>query len=303
MWDDTSVRVVDATEPCVLERVGDDYYMLSDVSDDFKANFAWKRHDWSTLSKELVDTCVEGLIVEVDLCQYKIPRDLSCTLKKVGENYCDANGSVHDVKRVPDDVDLIDVDMEGNFIKDRPDRVYPDSAQQIDVIRRCASTVEDVLRTFPLERVGFSNIPSAVSVSECSVSNEFNVSRAVPIPKYYGDTSGALRRSEFIKILFNSCRKRGKELISVREINVAVLANNYFVKDGNLYHLCYTPKRPYHSCGISNSPIPGYALLVLPPYSLSQELIPFFFYHGVVLLFYDPFKYAYQDDPQFRENF
>jgi len=73
MWDVDSIYRVDASGPAIFERCGETLYLLSDVK-NYHINIDYVVHDWEILSDSLIDAADKGIVVNIDMDEYKIPK-------------------------------------------------------------------------------------------------------------------------------------------------------------------------------------------------------------------------------------
>jgi hypothetical protein len=92
LWDDKSIKEVEANQPFVCEKIGDEYIVLSVVSDDFWSGVTDKVHKWSYLSKDMLDSSKEGVVLMVHDREYKVVREKTFTLQVKNKEALDSTG-------------------------------------------------------------------------------------------------------------------------------------------------------------------------------------------------------------------
>jgi len=70
------------------------------------------------------------------------------------------------------------------------------------------------------------------------------------------------------------------------------------IKDGATHKLYYDPHRRFCDEGVSSYSKRGYYFIVLKQFDYKHKIC--FFYRGVYLIYYDPYKWAYRDDNLLR---
>jgi len=164
MWDVDHIYEVQASGPARFERVKDKLYLLSDIP-DYELNMPFERHVWEVLSKPLVESAKEGVIMNIDADEYKLVRDPTVTLKVVDNvAYTATYEKIYDVV-VPDG--LYDFSAQSDYmVRERKDKLFPDSSQAVEVIRRCAVKYDDIDKYFKMasERKLFDTVRISVDL-------------------------------------------------------------------------------------------------------------------------------------------
>jgi len=167
MWEGVDIREVSTIAPFHAEKVGDTYYILNDVVGTVEAPFYFKVsgqnldyafHSWQVLSNPLIDLSKEGIVLNVNMREYKVVRELTFTLKvEDGVAYDSKKLMKYELRGVnkwlPDalyDFVLSDLGIE-RMVRIRKDRVYPDSSQQILVTRDKALAYNDLKNYFAMK--------------------------------------------------------------------------------------------------------------------------------------------------------
>jgi len=295
LWEGNTIRQIRSSHVCVYEKVGDKFFLLSDVPPTFSTEIRYSLHPWRTLDMKLMNECKEGIIVDCDLEQYKVPRDLTVTVKVCGDVYLDAHDKPlslsFDQKSKDQTTSLVDVKLDGSFVKCRPDRAYADSAQQIDVITNCAIDLRSFIKLFAVQPVGVEVTDLKMELGpKDAVIPKFNEEKVLVLSKNFGrveKTPGKVKRSEFIKQVFDAA-SAAKKPFHFSDIGV-VCANNFLhPKDGYLHSLKYSPPIIYDEGGISNVSRKGYFGLAVSSDMLPATIAHLFYYkNGVCFLFYD----------------
>lgn len=301
MWDIDEIYRVDSNYPCSFERVGDEYYILSDVPKDFKTSIRYKVNPWESLSVGLLERCQEGVIVDCDAEQYKVPRVLTVTLEWKVNRWYDSHGQEIEVPIVEDREDgFYDVTREGEVVKTRRDRAYADSRHQIQTIWDCAVVVSDILGKIPLQREGINMDECDMTIcSREDLPQIYNDKRVVPISRVFNKGENVSKRSGLIKQFFHSLQKKQSleyPLFKAVHLNLLMWNNMMFVRDGTVHVLRYMQPKVYDEDGFSNVPKIGYGLIVLDEEDVPRHVRSYFYYRsGVYMVYYDYSKWRIKE--------
>jgi len=293
MWDVDNIYPVLASGPARFERVGDKIYLLSDIP-DYQLNMPFERHSWELLSTELVDKSVEGVILNIDADEYKVVREPTVTLKVVDNQAFTANHEK--ICDVISDDGLYDFDVETNVVvRERKDRVFPDSAQALDVIRRCVVKYDDLDKYFHMnhDRRVFKDV--RINVDPLSKFMEVMNNGAIKVPhlcvrlndkpeKPVNTKISLIRRS-----LPNDPSFSNGSVTLSKDIIERLCVKHGYVKDGMLYNLGYWQPSSivqWGLQGIDNNPFKGCCCVVVD--DIPDRFKPFFCYKGLYIVYYDP---------------
>jgi len=306
MWDIANVWAIEATEPCRFERVDGKYYLLSDVSDDFEVGVLYEDNPWEFISSDLIDSSKEGIIVDIDTVQYKVPREPSVTLKVENGIAMDSGGkTIHAVATV--DNGCYDFSVNTMLpIKPRLDRVYADSAQQVEIIRRCAISLKELVLFVPVPRLRRLYKPFKIKLGSMdNFAESLNINKAVVAPNLTPKVPiRMVHRKDYVRAWLRQKEDDdGCVVINYHLLEKFFYDDYNYIRDGMLINLKYCPMNPFElSCGFANYPKKNYEYVYLK--TIDQRFAPYFAYRGRYLVFFDPLLWAlnFRDDVDYEEK-
>jgi hypothetical protein len=300
MWDEASIYPIRSSQPCRFEKIKSEYYLLSDVPPNFVVDLKYKTHEWEILSEELVMVAKEGIILDMDTVQYKIPATLTYTVE-VKDNVA-VNSRGQKVCDIGIEDGLYDVSVEKNeIVKKRDDRVYADSPDQIDVIKRCAMGLSDVKKYFYLskERKKYFGIMMKLGKND-DLIKELN-GGVVCAPNLTPRVSVELtHRKDHIRRYLASISTDGVCVMDYPGLDKIFYQDSLYVKDGMVMGLRYIPQRMYSEEDMSNYPQLGYdGALVRVEENLVRGVgncVNFLYgrERGWYLIYYDPRRWRFK---------
>jgi len=166
-WDEERISCSNFVAHGVYERMDTYYWQLSGNYTPMLNGLSVVYSNWYTLSKTLLDSSKEGVVLLIDGVEYKLPREKTITLEKIDDEYYDREKKKYEVVGSGGD-GFSDFIVRGNklcFFKTRLDKSMADTSKAINFIIHKMAVVSDILNLFP------SQLPSKVekiTVEKCS---------------------------------------------------------------------------------------------------------------------------------------
>jgi len=232
------------------------------------------------LNRELYESAEEGLILGIDVDEYKIVRHPTITLNVVDNVGFDSEGNyICNMKSYVSD-NMYDVDpVTLDVIRERPDKVYSDSPKVIEDMKGVIS-YKEFLNMSVLNPVR-KQFNGKIKITTNENTSVRDVEKAgVLVNLLTGNRRADQRQTkhEMMGAYFYNGRELGKNVVE------DFFAKGKFVKNNLVYNLTSPVK--WKGGGLSTGPLPGYDVVSCDDISIGYH--SYFSYRGIFLIYYDP---------------
>jgi len=236
--------------------------------------------------------------LKAKLCE---ARDIVPEIRTVHEGVVkvlvDSNGTQYGVTEAKEGIYDVEVHTLA-IVKERIDRVYPDSKQMISVARDKTVKIDDLIEYVYLykERRDFDGIALALD-SLKKLPFYSNVYRSVIAPELTQRAKIQLiHRKDLVREFLIQCAVNKQVRLDYAQLWQVFYNKGYHIKDGMLHKLYYQPPELYCYDGLSSSPRPEYYCVVLSTFD--HPMRTHFVYRGAFLVYYDHYKWVYNEGIQ-----
>lgn len=310
MWDEANVFSVQSTHPCVFSKAGGEYTLVSDVPDSFFSSVKYKKVEWELLSEDLLERSPNGIIIDVDTTQYLVPIEVCVVLRskllerreidvvirqdKDANVLMDSTGTQYGLTNIPDG--LYDVNIHTlEPVRERLDRVYPDSKQMVSVTKDKTVSAKELVGYVCLyeDKQVFPGIKVALDTLK-NLCYQSNVNRSVVAPELtQRQKIQFVHRKDLVREYLAQCAVDKCIELDYPSLWQTFYNKGVYIKDGMLHKMYYQPIELFFADNLSSAPRPGYACALLTSFDHNCRM--YFSYRGAYLVYYDYYKWEYNE--------